>query len=223
LTCPSCGNENAASGVFCMRCGAPLQQSVGERPAPGAAIPRAGGSAPPAFAAVPEYAGFWVRFLAYLIDSIIVSVVMMIVVLPLSIVLGIALGVGQAAGGGALDEDAMGGVLALFLYPVIFGIMWLYQALLISSPRQATLGKMALGLIVTDRQGGRVSFGRASGRFFASLLSGLILNIGYLIQRPESHSLHHGKTVPAIRSHTPGRCASHSRPAASTSPASEGR
>jgi Tfp pilus assembly major pilin PilA len=50
-----------------------------------------------------------------------------------------------------------------------------------SSVQQATLGKMALGIRVTDGQGRRVSFGRATGRHFAKLLSGLILLIGYLM------------------------------------------
>ena len=58
---------------------------------------------------------------------------------------------------------------------------WLYYALLESSPSRATLGKMALGIVVTDLQGGRISFGRATGRHFAKYLSSLILMIGYLM------------------------------------------
>jgi uncharacterized RDD family membrane protein YckC len=50
-----------------------------------------------------------------------------------------------------------------------------------SSPKQGTLGKMALGIVVTDMDSRRISFGRATGRYFAKILSGLILGIGFLM------------------------------------------
>ena len=50
-----------------------------------------------------------------------------------------------------------------------------------SSANQATVGKMALGIQVTDLQGNRISFGRALGRTLAKILSGLILLIGYIM------------------------------------------
>ena len=60
--------------------------------------------------------------------------------------------------------------------------MWLYFACMESSRYQGTLGKIALGIIVTDMQLRPVSFGRASGRFFAKLITGLIpLCIGYIM------------------------------------------
>jgi uncharacterized RDD family membrane protein YckC len=58
---------------------------------------------------------------------------------------------------------------------------WLYYALLESSTWQATLGKKALGLEVTDVEGRRISFGRATGRFFAKIISALILFIGFIM------------------------------------------
>jgi uncharacterized RDD family membrane protein YckC len=58
---------------------------------------------------------------------------------------------------------------------------WLYYALMESSKNQATVGKLALGLKVTDEKGKRISFGRASGRFFAKILSSIILGIGFLM------------------------------------------
>jgi len=63
---------------------------------------------------------------------------------------------------------------------VIFG-SWLYEALMLSSPYQATLGKMIFGMQVTDLNGNRISFGRATARHFAKWLSGLILCIGYIM------------------------------------------
>jgi len=60
-------------------------------------------------------------------------------------------------------------------------IGWIYSAGLESSVKQATLGKMALGMRVTDLAGRRISFGRATGRHFAKILSVLILGIGFLM------------------------------------------
>ncbi len=66
---------------------------------------------------------------------------------------------------------------------IIFGlaIPWLYEALMLSGEKQATLGKMALGIVVTDTAGGRLTFGRATGRHFAKYLSSLIFGIGFII------------------------------------------
>jgi uncharacterized RDD family membrane protein YckC len=50
-----------------------------------------------------------------------------------------------------------------------------------SSSKRATLGKMALGIIVTDLEGKRISFGRATGRFFSKILSGIIIYIGFIM------------------------------------------
>jgi uncharacterized RDD family membrane protein YckC len=58
---------------------------------------------------------------------------------------------------------------------------WLYYSLLESSVWQGTLGKKALGLEVTDLDGNRISFGRATGRFFAKFISAIILFIGYIM------------------------------------------
>ena len=60
-------------------------------------------------------------------------------------------------------------------------ITWLYFALLESSTRQATFGKMALGLFVTDLEGNRLSFARASGRYFSKIISGMTFTIGFLM------------------------------------------
>ena len=62
-----------------------------------------------------------------------------------------------------------------------FLLVWIYSAVFESSGKQATLGKMALGIIVTDLSGKRISFGKASGRYFGQFLSGFILGIGFLM------------------------------------------
>jgi uncharacterized RDD family membrane protein YckC len=63
---------------------------------------------------------------------------------------------------------------------VLFG-SWLYEAFMESSSYQATLGKMIFGMKVTDLNGNRISFGRATWRHFAKWLSAMILFIGYIM------------------------------------------
>jgi uncharacterized RDD family membrane protein YckC len=58
---------------------------------------------------------------------------------------------------------------------------WLYYALFESSPKQATPGKLACGFVVTDMNGGRISFGKATGRYFGMIISTLILFIGFIM------------------------------------------
>jgi uncharacterized RDD family membrane protein YckC len=60
-------------------------------------------------------------------------------------------------------------------------VSWMYYALLESSGAQATPGKAALGLKVTDEEGRRISFARASGRHFAKIFSWLIVGIGFVM------------------------------------------
>lgn len=161
-----------------MRCGAPLQQTVGER------APSAGSSyGPPqatpvgqATSVAPEYAGFWPRFLAVLIDGVITQLIVLVPAFFLGVTLGIA---GAAAG---QDNESIAGAATLLGAVIGLAASWLYEAGLIASSRQATLGKMALGIMVTDLDGRRIGFGRATGRYFAKILSGLMLAIGYLIQ-----------------------------------------
>lgn len=104
--------------------------------------------------ATTNYAGFWKRFVAYLID-------------------GIILGIVAAILNASMDEAMAGTVGAI--------IGWLYFAGMESSSRQATIGKSVLGIYVTDLNGNRISFLRATGRYLGKILSALILMIGYIM------------------------------------------
>jgi uncharacterized RDD family membrane protein YckC len=174
--CNKCGEQNAAGAQFCSRCGAATT------PAPGAVQTPAGFSsaaaAYPAVAAMPvvRYGGFWIRVVAAIIDVVILRVVL----LPIRLIFG---GLGLAGmmsgaphigfGLGLLGGGVM--VVAMFLGG------WLYEAFMESSSYQATLGKMICGMKVTDLNGNRICFGRATGRHFAKILSGLTLCIGYIM------------------------------------------
>lgn len=129
-----------------------------------------------------SYAGFWKRFAAVLIDGIILSVVSLFLLVPLLGMLGLgfldaAMNDGDPSAG--LIVAIIGAYLGTLMMSFLAG--WLYYALMESSSKQATLGKMALGIIVTDMNGNRISFGRATGRYFGKFLSALILYVGYMM------------------------------------------
>lgn len=60
-------------------------------------------------------------------------------------------------------------------------VTWLYYALCESSSWQGTVGKKVCGLRVTDMNGSQINFGKATGRHFGKILSGLILGIGFIM------------------------------------------
>ena len=80
----------------------------------------------------------------------------------------------------ALGEPSFGMIFAAFCATYL-SAWWLYEALMFSSKRQATLGKMAFSLVVTNSAGEHLSFARATGRFFAKLLVGIIWSVPVLI------------------------------------------
>ncbi|MGB0839464.1 MAG: RDD family protein [Chitinophagales bacterium] len=126
----------------------------------------------------PIYAGFWLRVVAYFIDGVILQVVSSLVVMPI-----MGVNMEALAGAGENPEEIMSLMLTT-LGPVI-GITtligWLYFSLMESSEKQATVGKMALGLKVVDMYGDKLTFLRATGRHFAKIVSGTILGIGYIM------------------------------------------
>ena len=71
---------------------------------------------------------------------------------------------------------------SVFIYVALaFAGQWLYEALLTSSSWQGTVGKRVLQLKVTDESGNRIGFGRATGRFFAKILSSMFFCIGFIM------------------------------------------
>lgn len=114
------------------------------------------------------HAGFGKRLGAYLVDMIII----LLAALLLGFMLGIFLYILDVQ-----DETTLN------LCSNVFGLSlgWLYFAGMESSSYQATLGKMLLGIKVTDLAGDPISFGRATGRYLAKIISGLLFGIGYLM------------------------------------------
>ena len=185
MYCSKCGTNLADDTVFCSSCGQPTGVPA---PVPGMAIPAGSGTRytpTGATLVVPSpYAGFWLRLLAYLIDHILLGVVLGVAVMLAIAAMGVnyfrGMIEGLRAGG---DEYVFAVVSDIFVALLFaFAVSWIYHAWMESSEYQGTLGKMALGLIVTDMNDRRVTFGRASGRFFARIISNLIpLEIGYIM------------------------------------------
>jgi uncharacterized RDD family membrane protein YckC len=132
-------------------------------------------SAPPAGTG---YASFPRRLAAWILD---ISVLYAVLFIARSL-----------TSSGTLRDDETRLAVALVWTVAFVLISWIYWARLESSPRQATLGKQTMGLVVTDLDGRPLSFGRASARFALTLLSVLTLGIGYLMiaVTPRRQALH---------------------------------
>jgi uncharacterized RDD family membrane protein YckC len=138
----------------------------------------------PASSSIPaedlSYAGFWRRLVASLLDFIIIGILMFICRFGLNAI-GLDLLTGPLIGGDRTGSSWWTAfmfnesVLSLALGTLYFGFFE-------SSIWQASLGKRALGIIVTDLDHQRISPARAIGRHLATLLSSAIFFIGYLIQ-----------------------------------------
>ena len=116
------------------------------------------------------YGGFWLRFVAYIIDAVIMNITGGVI----DAFVGVGIGA-MGAGSDVVTASTIGaGALSLV-------VNWLYSAMLESSSWQGTVGKKALGLVVTDEAGRRIGFGRATGRYFSKILSSLILLIGFFM------------------------------------------
>lgn len=132
-------------------------------------------SAPPA--GYRGYAGFWLRALAQILDSLLFLVISLVIFTPFAI-----LGAGvraQAPREELIELLSLTGMMGVALLIAIPGV-WLYHALFESSSWQATPGKRLLGLRVVDLEGRPAGFGRASARFFAKPLSS-IMYAGYIM------------------------------------------
>jgi uncharacterized RDD family membrane protein YckC len=168
--CPECKSEVRAGEAACKNCGYPLS-GIGTPPAPASAAWSQVLAANTehfvldGVAIAVVYAGFWRRFVAAFIDGIILLVGLIIG----DFILGAIVGTGP------------GTPFAGLSFALSIGLGIVYYVTQESGSHQATFGKRALGIVVTDLNGNRISNGRAIGRYFGKFLSGLILLIGYLM------------------------------------------
>lgn len=130
-----------------------------------------------------SYAGFWRRFAAAIIDSIVLS---MLTSPLMGLMMFNTVRITEDTFTGISEAQAFAMLVPIFITLMIasfigFVLQIIYFAYMESSKYQATLGKMALGIMVTDTEGNRISFGRAAGRNVGKVISGLILMLGYIM------------------------------------------
>lgn len=191
MYCSKCGAAMASGAASCSTCGQAFSVGFASPPAailsPRVAAPMAGGGmAYPAYAAVPQvaYAGFWERVLAFVIDNVIIGVGIVVIVIPLLFLTGLGAVLSRIAQDEDLGDAGFFLIIGMFLVAATAAVLvtWLYHAFMESSEWQATVGKRAMGLVVTDMAGRRVSFGRSSGRHFGKIITNLVpALLGYIM------------------------------------------
>lgn len=154
---------------------------VAAPPLPAAAVPP-----PTTTAALEDYAGFWKRLAAYIVDVLVLYIPNLLIMKAF----------GEDAAQATLQQAMLTAGPNLDALVAAYGryyetmhvaialttlLAWLYFALCESSAWQATVGKLAMGIRVTDLQGRRISFPRALGRYAAKILSAMILLLGFLM------------------------------------------
>lgn len=168
MICPKCGADVTGGADSCPACGEPIPDpSIDSKFASAAAptIPRA------------VYAGFWLRLLAYLLDSALLGLVLgMTILWPIL----------ENNHVGPTPHDMLAfynsGSRQATAFQLLLELLgWLYFATFESSKWQATPGQKMLNLKVTNLAGERIGFGRATGRHFAMILSVLSFGIGFVM------------------------------------------
>lgn len=155
MYCTVCGSPYNEKDNYCAFCGSPIptidEGSIHITEDPAEDI---------------QYADFWVRFIAYIVDGLVVY-------LPIAFIFGLCLSATSIQDYYFYDLQAQDMAL------LVTG--WLYYAAMESSPKQATLGKIILKIYVTDLRGERITFLRATNRFLGKIASASIFMIGFII------------------------------------------
>lgn len=177
MYCSKCGATVADGAAFCGACGQTTGNAGAAQAQPGVMPSPA---AQPQIAAPGDalYAGFWLRVVAYIIDSLILAI-------PFGIIFVLLFASAFPALTRMQGEPPMMILATILPRVVVIAVIyivaiWLYWAGMESSDWQATLGKKALGLYVTDMDGQRTTFGRTSGRFWAGRGISLVPYLGAL-------------------------------------------
>ena len=115
-----------------------------------------------------EYGGFWLRFAAVFLDWILSTILVFLACFAITFIYG--------------SSGFYGGLELYLLATLVSGVgNWFYYSLFECSGKRATPGKLACGLVVVGLDGEKISFLKASGRYFGKIISSLILGIGFLM------------------------------------------
>ncbi len=133
-----------------------------------------------------NYAGFWLRFVAYVIDYIIIYTVQIFLVVPILAVVGINFASGMSNADNMSEAEMFGMIAGMVgamgaTIVLTFALIVLYYTIMETSKFQATVGKLAVGLKVTDVNGEKLDFTKALVRNLCKIISSMILFIGYIM------------------------------------------
>jgi len=181
MFCPKCGKETDASGKFCQWCGA----DIGSVPLPAAPSPIT-----PEEEEGPDigvYAGLGRRFVAFIVDFIIILLFDLVAMTVLGLTRGIQNSyfyfVQKIPVETLTTEGTMGALLGSIIAAygmLLIVIPWLYFAGFESSRSQATPGKLLMRIVVTDMAGNKPTFARVTLRHFAKFVSAIPVFLGFL-------------------------------------------
>jgi predicted Zn finger-like uncharacterized protein len=126
-----------------------------------------------------RYGGFWIRFVSKIIDYLILMVVNLVISFLISLPF-------------ATPNDPSSVMIVFALSTFVNFAVDIAITTWFLGKFGATPGKMAFGLVVVHPDGRRISYGRAFGRYFAEILSGLIMCVGYIMAAfdDEKRALH---------------------------------
>jgi uncharacterized RDD family membrane protein YckC len=200
MICQRCGRDTPPDSGFCQGCGSPVISSPAPPPPPyaGYSAPPGYGTPPPGYPSPPprpgsgavagpaDYAGIGTRFLAALVDGLILGIPIGIISASLGAMFAVR--VFQRTSSDVpftpgMAVNTLGTFFAGFGLLMILSILltWAYFSLMESSAWQGTIGKKIMGIKVTDMNGSRISLGRATIRLAVkAFLSGWFL-IGYIM------------------------------------------
>ena len=175
MYCPKCGAHNEDADAMCKSCGQPIKKGR-------------------------ELAGFWRRYGAHLLDATILSI-FFIAMYVIFLIIAMIVSLGTSSGN---SGNTFGNSFALlcicFAYAIGAIVVLLYFTWFESSRYQATPGKLAVGMIVVDLAGQRISFQKALIRNLSKIVSGLLLDVGFIMigfteKRQGLHDMIAGTTV----------------------------
>ena len=169
IFCNRCGFASAEDARFCQRCGATFSTAASSAPFVSPPV------AAPVAVALSHYAGFWIRVVAAFLDTLL----LFSAAFPVRMLLGSAITL--IAMDSHFPTYEMLHVRRLARIAMGIAMGWAYKAGFESSLYKVTLGKLAVGVRVTDLEGRRLSLMHATARYFSKIISIMTAGIGYVM------------------------------------------
>ena len=177
MFCPKCGKETDASGKFCQWCG----YDIASIPVKPVIVPEEEEGPE-----VGVHAGLGRRFIAFIVDAILILLIGIVVITFFSMTNGVRYALYLAQGASIYDlteaatwDAPLGPIVAAFGMLIII-VPWLYFAGFESSRSQATPGKVLMHIMVTDMEGNKPTFARVTLRHFGKFISAIPVFLGFL-------------------------------------------